>query len=913
MIGRSQELAAALRLLGEVSTSGRALVVTGEAGIGKTTLVCAVEDHARQDGFRELRCTGLQSETIGGFAGLHELLHPVLDLVPALPARQRAALSTAFGLVEGPAPDRLLISLAVLGLLEEVASRQRLLVVVEDLQWLDPSTVEVITFLVRRLTNAPILLLVSQRAGSATGVADDLLRAVPITRIDLPPLSVAESAELLDALPQQLDVQARRRVLAEAAGNPLALGELAAAVTAHGLGGAAGLAGRLPTTRRLEEAFLDTAAALNPAGRRMLLLAAAAHGGSVTELLVAGRRLGTGPEDLDSAERTGLLAVRGGDVVFRHPLVRSAIYGAASVGERTAAHQVLGEVTTDASRAAWHRAAATYERDESVAAQLEGAAEYAARRGAQPEAAAALRRAAALSPDGREEVRRLAAAAEIARQAGATAVAEQLLKEALPLDGDAGVTVQLAMTRLLLSHTAGTPGPSSVDLIAVSRRLAGPSGQEHPEERIVVLWGAAIDCNGRALSEAERRAVETELTAIDPGGWHPAQQVALALLDPVRRSAELRPQLGRLAAELADDLLGLHILALAAESVQHLPMALQCWSAVARRARSTGFPNDEAQALRGRANIGLMTGRLTAAMDDAGNALRMIETMGLPVSTAATAAAAVRAMTWRGDFTGAKAAVTRSRELSASPSDALVSADQAWAAGLVALTEQRYRDAWTELSRTSAHPTIALWAVGDLTEAAVRSGKSDSVTPVVTAAEQSAAAFAAPHPNMLVHRSWALLSDGPDAGEHFRSAVAAGRTAGTPLELARTQLLYGEWLRRRRQSLPAREQLSEALHTFDVAGAHPWAERAAAELRATGVVPVRSGGAPGADMTHLLTPQELQIARLAGRGLSNKEIADRVYLSHRTVGAHLYKAFPKLGIASRGQLRDVLPAAKDDS
>jgi DNA-binding CsgD family transcriptional regulator len=902
MIGRSQELAAVGRLVARVTDSGQAVVIQGDAGIGKTALVSAAVEMAVRAGFRELRCTGVQSETTAGFAGLHELLHPVLDLIPTLPRRQRTALSTAFGLDEGPAPDRLLVNLAVLGLLEEVASRQRLVVVAEDLQWLDPSTVDIISFLARRLTTAPILLLISVR----TDGPDDPLPGPPLTRIPLAPLSPEESGKLLDGLAVQLDDQARRQVLTQAAGNPLALQEFASAVSAESIAGAPRLPGPLPTTRRLEEAFLGTAATLPPASSRMLLLAATAHDAPVSELLAAGRRLGIALADLDPVERAGLVSVAGDRLMFRHPLVRSAVYGAATTTERADAHLALAEVVTDVSRAAWHRAAAAYEWDEEVAAELEQAAEGARRRGAQPEAVAALHRSATLSPDPASRARRLAAAAEIARRAGATAIATELLDEALPLATDARVLVELATTRLVLSNTAGTPGPSTADLIALAHRLAGPGGDEHPAERVTLLWAAAIECYGRALPESERRAVEAELVRIDLGRWDPAQRMALAMLDPVGRAAEIRPELARLATALSADLLAQQILALTAESLQDLPMAFRCWGTIEAQARRTGFPNDECQALRGRANTGLMLGRLLPALVDAEHALRMFEDMALPISTAATAAVAARVLAWRGDLTAASAALSRSRELSARAPLALVSADQAWAGGVIALADQRYRDAWTELSQVSAHPNTALWAVADLTEAAVRSGKAAPVAAVVDAAGQAAQAFGSPHLDMLVARSRALLTEGAAAEEHFLAAVTAGQSAGAPLELARTRLLYGEWLRRQRRLVPARDQLTEALHALDSAGARPWAERAAAELRAAGVVPTRSGRAAGTDLTGLLTPQELQIARLAARGLTNKEIADQLYLSHRTVGAHLYGAYPKLGITGRGQLRDAL-------
>lgn len=906
MIGRTHELAALGDLVTQVAMSGQGVIVQGEAGIGKTALVSAAVELAAHAGFQELRCTGVQSETTAGFAGLHELLHPVLDLVDALPSRQRAALSTAFGLSEGPEPDRLLLNLAVLGLLEEVASRQRLVVVVEDVQWLDASTIEILTFVARRLANAPILLLVAGRT-AGLDAADDPLPGAPLTRITLDSLTDDEARAVLSALPVRLGGAATARVIAEAAGNPLALREFAAAVSG---GGAAGdplpASGPLPTTRRLEHAFLGTAASLPPASRRLLLLAATAHDAAVSELFAAGRILDIEPTDLDPIERAGLVSVTGDRLTFHHPLVRSAVSGAATTAERTSAHHALAEVTGDASRSAWHRAAAAYERDEDVASRLEDAADRARRQGAQSEAVAALHRAATLSPDVGERARRLALAAETARRAGATTTAARLVDEGLPLATDAGVLVELSTTGLLLSVTSGTPGPTTTDLIALARRLGGPGGDERREQRMALLWCAAIQSYGHSRPADERRIIEDEVLATAADSTEPLRQMALALLDPTGRAAEIRPLLAGLASDMAHDVLGLQILALTAEAVQDLPLAARCWSTAADLAHRTGFPSDECQALRGRANIGLMQGRIAPALDDIERALRLVEDQSLPITAAATAAVAARIHAWQGDLAGGAAILARSRELSAGTPLALVTADQAWAGGVIALAEQRYHGAWTELDHVSDHPTVALWAVADRTEAAVRAGRRDEAIRAVEAAEHSAASLGSAHLDMLIARSRALLADGPDAEVHFGAAISLGRRAGAPLELARTQLLFGEWLRRGRRQLLAREQLGEALLAFETAGAGPLAERAAAELRAAGVVPVRSTRETAENDAARLTAQEMQIARLAARGLTNKEIADQVYLSHRTVSAHLYRVYPKLGVTGRRQLRDAL-------
>ena len=913
MIGRSQELSTITRVLSEVRRDGQTVVVQGEAGIGKSALVAATVRSARAAGFRELRCTGVQSETTAGFAGLHEMLHPVLGLIDTLPDRQRAALATAFGLREGPEPDRLLINLAVLGLLEELAAEQPLLVVVEDLQWLDPSTRDAVTFIARRLSNAPILLLVAARATEGD-VAPEPLAGVPATRIVLGPLSAEESEKLLETLPMRLDREARTKVLAEASGNPLALEEFstaAAAATASDGTGVATLAGRLPTTRRLEQAFLGTVEALPPASRRMLLIAATAPSIGMDELFAAGGLAQVAPSDLDAAELAGLVRVTGDRLVFRHPLVRSAVYGAATTSARTRAHHALAEVATDPVRSAWHLAAATHARDEAVAAELDRAAEDARRRGAQPEAVAALERAAALSPDVTDRARRLAVAAEIARRAGATTTAVRLVEEAGPIATDGRVLVDLTATRLLLSVTAGTPGPTDADLIGLARLLGGEDGRERPRERVAVLWSAAIGAYGQASDARTRRRIQAELDTVPLCGADPYRQMASALLDPVDRAVEARGALAPLVDDLAEDMLGLQSLALASESVHDLRLAHRSWDIAVDRARRTGFRSDECQALRGRANMNLMLGRVMPALEDIERALGMVEDQDIPATEAIVTTVAARVMAWQGDLGGAAATLARSKERSAVAPLALVTADQAWAGGLIALAEGRTHSAFTELLGVSVHPVTALWAVADLTEAAVRSDHRNAVWPMVDAAASVAERTGAPHLRMLVARSRALLATDASAETHYRDALSVGEASVVPLELARTRLLYGEWLRRQRRQRDARDELSAALHAFEAAGARPFAERAVAELRAAGVVSPNAALSARSAARDRLTAQELQIARLAARGLTNREIADQVYLSHRTVSTHLYKVFPKLGITARWQLRDALAETED--
>ncbi|MGY1883891.1 AAA family ATPase [Blastococcus sp. SYSU DS0753] len=913
MIGRTEQLAVLTAILDSVAAGGRAAVVSGEAGIGKTTLVAALSAQARHAGFRELRCTGVQSEATAGFAGLHELLRPVLDDAAALPGRQRAALRSAFGESDGPA-DRLLIHLAVLGLLEEVAHRQRLLVVVEDLQWLDRSSAEALEFVARRLSNAPILMVATVRTGSGDPTP---LPSTQITRLHLGPLDEEEAALLLDGLPHRLGEHDRRQILAEAAGNPLAVREFAAAVSARDGGPAP--AGPLPTTARLERALLAGVDALPEASRRFVLLAAVADVETLPELVAAGRLLDLTPEDLAPAEEAGAVTLVGERVRFRHPLLRSAVRGAATWSDRAAAHAALAAATPDPGAAAWHRAALAFAPDETIAAELEAAARRSLQRGARPDAVVTLRRAAALSAETGARARRLIAAAVAARQGGRACDAVQLLEEALPLATGADVVATVASTEVMLGVTAGTPVRTAGEAVALAEGLAGSRGDEHPRQRAQVLVGAAAWAWIQGVDEPARNRLADALSAVDPEGRDPMVAIGLALVDPAAHAARARAALPGLTGFVSDyaytDRTENHpgsselVLAAArmAESIQDLSAAATLWDLGAQFFRGgTGVLSDEAQVFTGRGALRLATGRLDEGLADSAHGEQLAGELDLPVLAGLAAAAAARGHAWSGADEAAARARARALELSGEQPSALVRALVAWAAGLGALGRRRYEEALPALRDVLVHPSTALLALGDLTEAAVRSGAASTIEPVVAEAERVAAALRSTHLQALVHRSRALLAPGAEAAERFEAAVETGQRAGSPLELARSRLAWGEWLRRHGQVVAARGHLAEALHVFDTEGAAPWAELAAAELRAAGVVPSRSTPSARIDPAQVLTAQELQIARLAASGLTNKAIADRVYLSHRTIGAHLYRIYPKVGVTSRGQLRDVL-------
>ncbi|GAB7192664.1 LuxR family transcriptional regulator [Kineococcus sp. NUM-3379] len=907
VLGRRAELTRLAAMLDRVTTSGDAIIILGEAGVGKSTLVAALADIARARGFRVLTCAGVQGETGAGFAGLHELVAEALPHLPALPPRQAAALRSVLGLGGDDPADRLLVSLAVLGLLEELAGERPVLLVVEDAHWLDAASVQHLGFAARRLAATPVLMVATCRTGE-----DQPFRRFGLPETTLGGLDEDSARRLLDRGGARLPAPVRERVLAEAAGNPLALLELPRALPAAQAG--APLPVRLPQTEVLERTFAARAGDLPAACRRLLLAAAASDDGHPAELDAVAAAYGGDLGDLDPAVTAGLVRV-GGRVEFRHPLVRSAVYGAATLAERREAHLALaGALAGDADRAAWHRAAAALGADEDVAAGLEAAAGRRFARGAFSAAADAAARAAELSPAEPDRARRLALAAEAARVAGRTTWAGALADEAWGIAGEPAVLVELATTCALLRVLAGVPSRgSAAHLLTVSRSL--------PAEQAAHLLVAAAS----SLLHAERLPadvvadMEQELLALDLPPDSPRRVLALAVLAPARHARALVPALCTVAQPvlqalgapglpavqhraLASFTLGI---ASAAEALRDLPLARRACAAAADAYERSGAATDLSTALPGLARGHLAAGDLRQALACAEHAARLGRDVGVSGLEGIGLATSARVHAWRGDTAAGTAALARARELTDSLPRFLTGAEIGWASGLAALSEGRYQDARAALGVARGHTFTVSWSAADLVEATVRSGEPAEAGELLAAVEEEAASFGSARLDALLARARALVATDADAQEHFERSLAGPGAREWPLEHARTRLVYGEWLRRRRRATDAREQLHEALAAFEAAGAGAWADRARTELRASGVSVRRTGDAPGV----ALTEQERQIADLAAQGLSNKDIADRLFLSHRTVGAHLYRLFPKLGITSRAELRDALGRA----
>ncbi|MEU6754112.1 helix-turn-helix transcriptional regulator, partial [Spirillospora sp. NPDC046719] len=544
------------------------------------------------------------------------------------------------------------------------------------------------------------------------------------------------------------------------------------------------------------------------------------------------------------------------------------------------------------------------------------------------EAVAALRRAAALSPAAGEAGRRLAAAAEIARQAGAVGDSALLVRQARPLATDPAVLADLALTQVALTSTAAVPGHTIDDLLDLVDRLAGPHGDANGVQRLRVLATAACGQWVYVLPDDQRERLRQAVDAADDGNGGLLALMGRVLLHPAENASQARPHLPGLSGFIQDTYLvdetdrpsrpqiivGVGFMT---EALHDLSTALDTWSMGVDHFHRASAAGDESWMLRERGLVRVCSGQLQEGLADAELGLRISTDLGLRIGAADAATTTARAYAWLGDDTRALAAVSQSRELLGSDDVVVIKARASWAAGLVALGGHRYEDAWIALNAVQAHPTTGLWAIADLTEAAVRTGRAEQVAPLLARASAQAAAFRSPYLDNLVRRGLAQVASGADAAEHFEAALATADENPSPLELARTRLAYGEWLRRQRRIIDARGHLGAALRVFDAAGAGPWAERATTELRAAGIATVRPPATPGATKTTpahrrapgpaaVLTAQELQIARLAAAGLTNREIADRIYLSPRTIATHLYKAFPKLGISNRTQLRAAL-------
>jgi DNA-binding CsgD family transcriptional regulator/tetratricopeptide (TPR) repeat protein len=911
IIGREAGLARLRALVDPAPLSSQVLLITGEAGMGKTVLLADAAARARRAGIRVLPVTGRESESKLAFAGLHQLLRPVLPSAAAgLPGRQAQALSGALGLSADPvAPDPLLTGAAVLTLLSDLSERSPVLVVVDDAHWLDRSSLDALAFAGSRLDAEPVVLLVGAR-GQAPPPGFD--RGFP--ELHLEPLSAEDAGLLLDGQPRPPRGRARAQVLAQAAGNPMALIELATVIADDPAASRRWAAEPLPLTDRLTAVLTSRFAALPEPARAALLLAAVADG---PDLRVAASH-GAGPDAraLTPAEQLGLVKVDRTGLQFSHPLVRSAIYHSAPFAQRAAAHRQLASALHDQpDRRAWHLAAAALNPDEQVASLLEATATQAQHRGGAAAAALAMERAAELSPEPEDQARRLVAAASAAVPTGQGDWVQELARRALAVTTDPEL-------RLAARHDAGWA------LAWSGRRTAALSAlisvaEEASRDQPDLAWdalGSAATVAYQSGTPASRQAVSSALDLLErqhppPSSRTPDIDVNVLRLwirasaDPVGSRDRLLPYLRRIVGSPIEEP-SLWRVGSAAWLLDESDLAVRLLQEAMRRLRAPGVRGTSGGSLTVLGWAYIDTGRWDEALDVAAEAAGLAEANQMDIVAASADVITATVLAMRGD----SAAARRHSAMALAAVDpaecGLVAARARRALGVAALADGSYLQAFTQLrglfgeNGTPLHNYASYLGVADLAAAAVRADRRMEGSDVLEHALSRLDGGVSARLEQLIARARGILA-GPDGAEaHFGTALADPAGDQWPFERAQLRLDYGEWLRRRRRINDAKPVLTEALGTFRRLGARSWAQRAQAELRACGVA---VAGAPAdRDALGELTPQQRQIVRLASDGLSDREIGDRLFLSPRTVSSHLYRSYPKLGVASRHQLRDVI-------
>ncbi|QLY28493.1 AAA family ATPase [Nocardia huaxiensis] len=871
LVGRVAEQHALDRLLDRAKAgAGAALVLVGEPGIGKTALLdYAIE---RAGGMRVLRCRGVPSESDLAFAALHELLWPLLDRLDGLPPTQALALRGALGLGE-PHGNQLLIGVAVLTLLADLAEEQPVLVIVDDLHLVDTASRHCLTFLARRTGEDAIAFLAATHPGTAA--IADMLPTLTIAGLD------TESAEQLVAqLNPALSPLRARALLRLTAGNPLALRELSRTATTN-LGPAA--EPQLELGPRLRAAFDADLGRLTPDQRTALLVTAAEDGADAIVAERAATRLGVPAAEWNAAVESGLMRLSDGRMVMRHPLIRAAVYDAAGPAERRAVHTALAAVfadrtvspglteslmSSDPDRAAWHLAAAAEHPDEGIAATLDAVAERAWARGGQTSAARILRRAAALSPDANAAAVRLSKAARAAWDGGDVETARELLA------------------------TAGERADPAV-VSAAGGGLQGmfELGQGDPARARRMLVRDAESAEERFRAEIEYAALRA--------AWAAGESLDAAQFDAlVTRDFDSGADVPPWRLPIAD-------VAVAHGTERH---ALDMVDAAVERMRTDGPISWLGYTLSQRSALHFLIGRWDDALTDAAEALRLAPDF----TGRKTVADSYCTLAFIAGLRGEEAAVIEFSGRTLAFSQPLrylpVTASAQWSRGLAALSAERPDEAYALLEPISRpgdpahHPTIELLAAADTIEAAVRSGRSDRAARHLNVLAAHAETTGADWAVAAVACSRALLEPGSDAAAHFAEAFEHA-PAHRPFACARLRLLYGEWLRRNRRRSDAQEQLRSAHQTFGDFGAAPWTARAQRELAMAG--DRQAGDLAEAARTAVLTPQELQVAKLAATGLTNRDIAARLLISPRTVAHHLSNVFPKLGLARREELARV--------
>jgi tetratricopeptide (TPR) repeat protein len=884
LVGREREREVIERLL-EAAHEGQGgvLVVHGDPGVGKTALLEHAVDAAR--GFRVARTVGVESEMEFAYAALQQLCSPTLDLIEDLPEPQRDALGVALGLNAGKAPNPYLVGLAVLGLLSEAAEEQPLLCLVDDAQWLDRASARALAFVARRLLAERIALVFAARE-----VGDAL---AGLAELHIGPLGHRDARALLDsALPGRLDDRVLEGIVVETRGNPLALLELPRGMTPAQLAGGFGLPAALPLSAQIEESFARRLARLPRDARRLLLVAAADPTGDLALVWRAAQRLGIPESAAHTVEGDGLLAF-GSGVAFRHPLVRSAVYQASGADERSEAHRALAEATdpeTDPDRRAWHRAQATSMPDEEVAVELERSAARAQARGGLAAAAAFLERSSVLTPDAARRAGRALAAAQAKQQAGALDEALTLVAsaEAGPLEEFQRSQVDVLRARVSFAEDRGSEAP--LLLLAAAERLESQDVLLAREIYLDALTAALFA--GRLGGAGDARRIATAARAA-PASPVPARPVdllldGLALLVAEGPSAGT-PTIRKALSAFQGDELGTE------ESLRWLWLAgraagfiwdYEHWDSLTARhiraAREAGALAQLPLALSTRVGVHILAGELRAAASLVEESAALAEATDGRVVPAYGALALAA---FRGDEDEVTRLVRSGTPDFLARGEGIGLTVSQWVTAALYNGLGRYEDAFAAAEQAVAD-LHELWfstfATIELIEAASRSGRTERAGETLEVLSASTRASGTPWALGVEARSRALLNEGEAAETLYREAIDRLEPTGVRLHLARSHLLYGEWLRRERRRVDARNELRVAHDLFSEFGTEAFAERARVELEATG----EHARKRTVDTLGQLTPQETQISRLAAEGHTNREIAAQLFISPSTVEYH---------------------------
>jgi DNA-binding CsgD family transcriptional regulator len=914
LVGRGAELALVRSFLDRAQAQGDALVVFGEPGVGKTLLLDAAADAASVAGTRVLRAGGVEFEAGMSFSGLNQALLPLYGEFAQLAAPHRDALNVALGFGEGSPPERLVVSNATLTLLRRAATSRPLVVIIDDLPWLDRASAGVLGFVARRVAGSRVGFLAASRSGE-----ESFFNRAGLPELELMPLDDRAASRLVDERFPAMASSVRRRILAEAQGNPLALLELPAALGTARRAALRALPPALPLTRRLQAAFASRITELPEQTRQLLLLLLALDGTGDVRVLEAGAAESPGFGHLLPAERARLAYVDEDThrPAFRHPLIRSAVVELSMGAERRQANRVLADLWADQpDRRAWHLAEATVEPDEHVAVLLEEASHRILARGDAVASVAALMRASELSPLGADQSRRLAEAAYIgADVAGELRNASQLLAAIRRSDPElkGSLEAAVAASTLLLNADGDVDTAHRLLVGAIENRAQRNDLSDAALEEALYTLMLVCHFTGRAEQWAPFYKALARLTGDVPAALYLSSKT---IADPARTAFAALGQLDAAIDGLAHEVDPTRIvrIAVACVFVDRLAGCREALWRVVRDGREGGAIASCINALIVLGVDDFWTGQWDEARELFDEAVELCEVHGYLL------------LTWRARFYQAKLAAARgddetTRTLAdemiqwAAPRRVLLVQRYAWQAqALAAIGRGDFEEAYQHATAISpagvlaSHVPHALYVAMDVVEAAVRTGRAAEATAHVGAMREAGIAALSPRLALVAGASAAIAATNDGACELFEGALAIPDIDRWPFDQARVQLAYGERLRRIRAMSKSRLYLIPAIETFERLGARPWARRAGSELRATGQTKPRSGEYA----RDSLTPQEREIATLAAAGLTNKQIGERLFLSHRTIGGHLHQLFPKLGITTRAALRDALDSLPDE-